>query len=117
MREGKWVTVAPDGAVRTASGTYDFVVVDGQIFVDRPVKVGGQTRKGHVDLAGGMPVDYAGQVQFSGRTNRGQLKAWNNASGHYYPNPAFAEQGRFPLNKFEPVEVVGDVPQPGIPKN
>jgi hypothetical protein len=33
------------------------------------------------------------------------------------PEPAFAEQGRFPLNKFEPVEVVGDVPQPGIPKN
>jgi len=62
----EWYTVNLAGTKRrTASGKYNFVTIAGKIYVHR--------YGGHLDIARGQPVHYAGEVQFSGRTNRGEL--------------------------------------------
>ena len=41
---------------------------------------------GHIDLARGGDVDYAGEIRFgASRRNRGLLGWWDNSSGHYRP--------------------------------
>ena len=94
FRDGKWYTINSNGVVRSASGRYNFVVQDGRIYVSR--------YGGHIDIAGGKKVQYAGEIQFSGRTTRGSLRWWNNYSGHYRPFSNCANQAKLPLDKFIP---------------
>lgn len=77
---------------RTASGKYNFVTIAGKIYVHHYA--------GHIDIARGQPVQYAGEAQFSGRTNRGTLRWWNHKSGHYRPAKNAAIQAGLPLDKF-----------------
>jgi hypothetical protein len=98
----KWRYKSPNGNIRTPNGQYNFVVQEGQVYITRE-KFG---LGGHVDLAGGSNVDFAGQIRFgSNPSNRGQIKFWNNASGHYQPNAASATNGAdagLPLDLFSP---------------
>ena len=55
---------------------------------------------GHINLSRGQPVEYAGQLRFS---RDGQLKSWNNASGHYEPRAVKAPQAGLPMDKFIPL--------------
>ena len=88
-RNGKWVTVSSSGDVFNAKGRYIFVQQNGNITVGRMgVVYDSRIRAGHIDLSGGAPVDYAGEVQFSGTTNPGRLRYWTNGSGHYRPPEA-----------------------------
>jgi hypothetical protein len=76
--DGKWQELMPTSIIRTASGSYNFVTQDGTIFI-RKVGVMVDCRLiGHVDLAMGREVDYAGRLYFSGRKNRGVLRNWTN---------------------------------------
>jgi RHS repeat-associated protein len=102
QRDGKWVEVTPSGEVRSATGRYNYVVQDGTMYGSRIRMEVGQQQAGHADLARGSEVDFAGEVTFSGRTNRGQVRNWNNASGHYTPDPTAAPQAGLPMEQFQP---------------
>jgi RHS repeat-associated protein len=97
QRSGKWVTVSASGRTRSATGRYIFIRQNDTTFVQR------QSRAGHIDLAGGRPVDYAGQIQFSGRNSRGTLRTWDNGSGHYQPPARLAERAGLPMDLFDPL--------------
>ena len=103
QRGGKWVTVTTNSrgqeVVRSATGRYDFVTVNGQTRVLRP----GDAVSTHTALAGNGPVDYAGQIVFSGRSNRGQIRYWDNGSGHFTPGSADAANAGLPMNLFRPL--------------
>jgi hypothetical protein len=59
--------------LRQINGTYNYVVrSDGKLFVGRV---------GHIDLARGAPVQAAGEV----KVVNGQVRMFDNASGHYRP--------------------------------
>ncbi|MEQ8786488.1 MAG: Ig-like domain-containing protein [Pirellulaceae bacterium] len=96
---GKWITRAPDGTTRSATGKYIFVKQNGRIFVQRD-----RLPNGHIDIARGQAVDYAGEIRFSGRNNRGILREWTNGSGHYQPPKEYAGDAGLPLNLFNPVD-------------
>lgn len=91
----------PDRSCRTASGVYNFVTQGGIIFVRRASARVGNSLIGHIDLAMGRDVEYAGRLYFSGRYNRGVLRKWKNESGHYRPDAAFMVQANLPLELFE----------------
>ncbi|VTR99029.1 polymorphic toxin-type HINT domain-containing protein [Tuwongella immobilis] len=103
QRDGKWVTIATNGrgqeVVRSATGKDDFVTVNGQIRVLRP----GDPISTHTALADKGPVDYAGEIVFSGRHNRGQIRYWDNGSGHFQPKAVDAHKAGLPMNLFRPV--------------
>jgi hypothetical protein len=102
FREGKWREVRYKHEERTASGVYNFVTLEGKVFVCRAsARVGGRPI-GHVDLAMGKDVDYAGRLYFSGRAKRGILRKWTNESGHYRPTPEFMSNADLPEELFEP---------------
>jgi hypothetical protein len=90
-RDEKWREVMPNQESRTASGVYNFITQEGVVFIRRANAKVGSSLIGHVDLAMGRDVDYAGRLYFSGRTNRGILRKWTNESGHYRP-PAIARE-------------------------
>lgn len=49
-------------------------------------------------MTGGDDVLYAGDITFaSGKTTKGSISQWNNASGHYKPKAAQATQADLPL--------------------
>ena len=103
QRDGKWVTITTNSrgqeVVRSATGKYDFVTVNGQTRVLRS----GDPISTHTALAGNGPVDYAGQIVFSGRSNRGQIRSWDNGSGHFTPGSADAANAGLPMNLFRPL--------------
>jgi hypothetical protein len=100
--DGKWQELMPTSRLRTASGSYNFVTQDGTIFI-RKVRAMVDCRLiGHVDLAMGREVDYAGRLYFSGRKNRGILRKWTNESGHYRPSPDFIIAAGLPVMQFRP---------------
>ena len=113
QEDGKWMVNLPGGVRRAASGRYIFVSIEGRIYV---AKAGGQAGNvvGHIDLSNGAPVDFAGEIRFSGRTNRGGLQGWSNASGHYKPHPDYAGQAGLPMDYFNPANFDSS-PQRGIP--
>lgn len=74
---GKWVLKSGD-KFRSATGRYQFVTQGGRVWVSK--------KAGHYEIAGGKAVDFAGEIVFGNRRNRGILKFWNNASGHYLPD-------------------------------
>ncbi len=46
-------------------------------------------------------LDEAGQIRFGhNKNNRGQIKYWNNASGHYKPLADLAGDACLPLDLF-----------------
>ncbi len=60
----------------TMTKTYDYVVMpDGTVHI-------GAKDIGHINLAQGQDVLYAGQLHFN---HSGHLASWSNASGHYKP--------------------------------
>ncbi len=85
-KEGKWLEVTQQGEERTASGAYNFVVLENTIFARRSSTKVTDIFIGHVDLAQGKDVKYAGKIYFSGRYNRGTIRKWTNESGHYQPD-------------------------------
>lgn len=102
--DGRWFTRNASGTcVRTATGRYDFVTVRGMIYVERHGRRSHSFSRavGHIDLARGLLVDYAGEVRFSGRRNRGILRLWSNASGHYQPSPEDHSKACLPTGEFE----------------
>ena len=102
LRDGKWREIMPNLESRTASGVYNFVTQESIIFTRRAsAKVGGSLI-GHIDLAMGKEVDYAGRLYFSGRTNRGILRKWTNESGHYRPSPESRSSADLPEAQFQP---------------
>ncbi|PHJ57294.1 hypothetical protein VF14_30270 [Nostoc linckia z18] len=102
FKQGKWREVRSKGEERTASGIYNFVVtLEGIVFIHRVSTTVGDKRIGHIDLAMGRDVKYAGQIYFSGRNNRGILRKWTNESGHYQPSPEFMNNAGLPEAFFE----------------
>jgi hypothetical protein len=96
---GKWSEFATGRSpeARTASGSYDFVIQDGRI---KAVRSSGPY--GHTEAALGERVTWAGTITFS---NKGNLKTWDNASGHFLPSGEFAENAAkahpdLPIGKF-----------------
>jgi filamentous hemagglutinin len=93
---GKWKTMDGAGNMFVARGEYEFVTIRGSTYV-------GRVGTGHYNIShGSKAVDYAGHIRFSqgARAGRGQLKWWNNNSGHYAPTAQRAWQARLPLNRF-----------------
>lgn len=68
---------------------------NGKIFLGRP-------RGGHIDIAQGGDVQYAGQIRFGRGDKTGVIKYWNNESGHYKPDAAFSTQAPLPQSVFKP---------------
>ncbi len=101
IRDGKWVEITSRGEVRTARGRYTFVQQGEKLYVSKAnTTVGWEGNRrpvSHIDLARGANVNYAGEIHFTG----GKLDKWTNASGHYRPNPNFANQAGLPLEAFE----------------
>ncbi|WP_294829675.1 hypothetical protein [uncultured Gilliamella sp.] len=83
-----------------ARGTYDFVTINGKIYVSN---TSSKPNVGHFDISrGASQVDYAGSVKFGWSDGtRGVLKEFDNSSGHYKPNANAAHQSGFPLDKFK----------------
>lgn len=101
--DGRWKLYVV-GDTRTAKGSYNYVVMDGKIYVGL-MKQSGQ---GHIDIAQGEPVDYAGQIYFgSSKSTKGKLNGWDNASGHYIPEPvepSWSDSIPLPYDLFEAIE-------------
>jgi len=87
---------AARGLITQPDGTYNFVRTQGVRHRDQRLLI--SAKAGHVQLAQGAPVVYAGTVRFSG----GTLDWWSNYSGHYQPIAAFRAQAQLPEDKFVP---------------
>jgi hypothetical protein len=95
----KWRYKTSRKKLFTPNGEYNFVVQGGQIYIARQ-KFG---LGSHIDIARGNNVDFAGQIRFGhNKNNKGQIKYWNNASGHYKPSANLAVNAGLPLNLFIP---------------
>ena len=99
LHNGKWRTIKGDSEW-SATGLYIFVRLNGHFYICKANLGGGGI--GHIELSQGRPVDYAGEVQFAGRKNRGLLRFWNNASGHYQPSASAAYEAHLPMPLFQP---------------
>jgi hypothetical protein len=99
--DGKWREVMSNQKSRTASGVYNFVTQEGVVFILRANAKVGSSLIGHVDLAMGRDVDYAGRLYFSGRTNRGILRKWTNESDHYRLPAIARENAGIPESLFQ----------------
>lgn len=104
--DGKWKTVDARGNAFSARGDYNYVVVGDKIYVSNvPAHPGiGQRIPGHIDIARGGDVGYAGEIRFGhGRGNRGQLQWWDNSSGHYRPKASDANT----ISDLLPIDLFG----------
>ena len=99
MSDGRWKFYS-EGEPRTAKGNYNYIVQDGKIYVGL-----GNSFQGHIDIARGHAVNYAGQISFgSGKNTKGILNEWNNGSGHYKPEPAkpdWSSSFKLPFEQFK----------------
>ncbi|MEI1375005.1 hypothetical protein PQG02_21500 [Nostoc sp. UHCC 0926] len=104
LKQGKWREVRYKRQERTASGVYNFIVtLEGIVFIRRASARVADRAIGHIDLAKGEDVKYAGRLYFSGRTNRGILRKWTNESGHYRPGAeSMSNADLLPQELFEP---------------
>ena len=98
-KDGVWYTVGESGSMFRARGTYDFVTINGKIYVSNTKT---DPTAGHYDISrGASQVDYAGSVKFGWSDGtRGVLQKFDNASGHYKPSGNNANQAGLPLDKF-----------------
>jgi hypothetical protein len=77
--------LVPLGKLSEINGTFDYVVTEnGELVVGRISRFPGG---GHIDLAGGLPVQAAGEV----KVVDGAIKYIDNASGHYLPSGALTQ--------------------------
>lgn len=103
--DGKWYEIVPGHENRRrASGWYNFVVQDGEIWAEKA-----KSGLGHTEAARGGRVTYAGQIKFT--SHSGKITRWSNASGHYRPTKVFAEQAGLPMDKFKAVAEKGQMVQ------
>jgi Pretoxin HINT domain len=95
---GVWKTNYGDGSGKyvPADGKYNYATIDGKIYVNTP-----GSGNGHVNITNGEPVDFAGQVVIK----NGEVKTWNNDSGHYQPTSDHANQAKLPMKKYEEVDL------------
>jgi len=109
---GKWWEVTPEGKTRLARGEYNFITTTarGKLYASKISRALGADHHGHVDLSAGGDISYGGQVTFKD----GKIQSWNNGSGHYRPDPAYAHQSGLDVDKFDPVQF-DTPPQRGIP--
>lgn len=104
QKEGVWYERQPDGKLFRAQGSYDFVIQNGRMIGVKGSRHMGGANPGHTEAAAGRRVEYAGTVQFgSSKNQRGTVREWSNASGHYAPARAFASKAGLPMDKFKPV--------------
>ena len=96
-KEGVWKLVNRRGREYTARGRFNFVRFSGRLLVSK--------RGEHIHISGSQPVEYAGELRFGyNQSNRGRIKSWSNASGHYMPSALLAPQAGLPMELFEPIE-------------
>ncbi len=78
--------IIPTTQLKNINGRFNYVVDENKnLIVGRVSKnIGG----GHIDLASGKPVQAAGEV----RVINGQIKYFDNSSGHYLPTGTSAQQ-------------------------
>jgi hypothetical protein len=89
--DGVWMEIRPNGKSYRATGTYAFVIQRGKIWAVKPSGAMGANR-GHTEAAAGGRVEYAGLVSFgSSQNQRGVVRDWSNASGHYLPVREFKD--------------------------
>lgn len=99
FRDGKWRTIKGNSAW-SATGLYIFVRLNSRFYVCKANLRANDI--GHLELAHGQSVEYAGEIKFSGRKKRGQLCYWDNGSGHYKPPASAAGQAQLPIDLFRP---------------
>ena len=100
QKDGVWYTVGESGSMFRAKGTYDYVTINGKIFVSR---TSSKENVGHYDISqGASQVDYAGSVRFGwSKGTRGIIKEFDNSSGYYKPSSIYSNQSGLPLDKFK----------------
>lgn len=111
--DGKWRETVPLGngkykQVRTASGTYDFVLQEGELRAvkrsrtkEAELAAADMPRPGHTEAAHGERVTWAGQVKFN--KNSGQVSEWTDLTGHYLSASSMKDEvvkAGFPETKF-----------------
>jgi hypothetical protein len=107
--QGKWLEITSKGQIRSALGIYLFVTMQSRVFVRRAsTRIQGDPI-GHVDLALGKDVDYAGQIHFSHRKRRGILLYWTNASGHYKLDAQSMGNANLPPELFQAIELATQI--------
>ena len=86
--------------VKVADGGYTFVVLTNS---PGEVLLGKRATGGHTAISRGAPVFFAGEIFF----DKGQLKGWNNDSGHYQTDQALYTQVRhlLPHGLFTPIQL------------
>jgi filamentous hemagglutinin len=100
-KQEKWLEVTYTGEERTASGVYNFVTLESRCFIRKASAKVADRSIGHIDLAMGREVDYAGRIYFSGRNKRGIIRKWTNESGHYRPDAEYMSNAGLPVELFE----------------
>lgn len=91
---GEW-KINRNGKLETPKeGVYTFVTQDGKIYV------GDGRNPFHIDLSGGKPVDYAGELNLISIKGKIQVGEWANNSGHYRPGNEYADRVGLPLENF-----------------
>lgn len=106
VKEGEtWYERRPNGQKWRATGTYSFVIQKGKVWAVKPTDRMDAAGKGHTEAAAGGRVEYAGMAEFgSSEKQRGILRTWRNASGHYKPVAEFkdvAVKAGFDEKRFE----------------
>jgi filamentous hemagglutinin len=96
-RNGAWKLRNHLGQEFTARGRFNFVRQAGTLRVSKTGE--------HIHISRGNPVEYAGEVRFGyNRSNRGVIRKWSNASGHYQPLASLALQAVLPMDLFKPID-------------
>jgi RHS repeat-associated protein len=97
MFDGAWYEHRPNGGAYRAKGRWTVVRQN-----DELLGIPTEDALGHIDVAQGLPVEFAGNMQFGGSKRAGQLLSWDNASGHYQVPADWAHQSGLPMPLFEP---------------
>lgn len=94
------------GNLYTPSGSYDFVVLPGGTTLLARTNGNSQRYSTHLGLSNGQDVSYVGKVTFfpNHGAQRGQVRVWNNDTGHYWTQPTHKPNAGFPTGRFEPYQ-------------
>ena len=85
------------------SGSFNFVVDEsGKLIIGKRFNFPGG---GHIDLAGGKPVQSAGQVKFV----KGKIKVIDNKSGHYQTNSKSARNAALKAFDVDDINIYKDI--------
>ncbi len=93
----KWRAASRTGRLIKPNGRFNFVVQNGEVYITRQ---GIDGRGGHLDLARGARVEFAGEIRFGHDNSAGILKYWTNASGHFRPGVEYSHQAPLPQELF-----------------